>query len=198
MKTIYLVDNSTLQRVDSSDVHAAMVQLNDHGIVATCLPVLLETGYSARNTADHQQLMRRMRSSMLTLPPVPDVLEIALSIQAALFRAGKGRAAGVSDLQIAATAIHHSAEGRPVVLVHYDRDFDHIASVEPRLHSRWIVPPGSVEGHARAPANGMNADALPRVRSPITRSRCGCRRRTAAARRWGSPPAGSRTPRMRG
>ena len=145
MKTIYPVDNSTLPRVDSSDVHAAMAQLNDHAIVATCLPVLLETGYSARNTADHQQLMRRMRSSMLTLPPVPDVLEIALSIQAALFRAGKGRAAGVSDLQIAATAIHHSAEGRPVVLVHYDRDFDHIASVEPRLHSRWIVPPGSVE-----------------------------------------------------
>lgn len=53
-------------------------------------------------------------------------------------------AVGMSDLQIAATAIHHSTVERPVVLVHYDRDFDHVVAVEPRLRSRWIVPPGSV------------------------------------------------------
>jgi len=65
---------------------------------------------------------------------------VALALQGALFAAGKGRAVGIVDLLIAATAIVHHA-----VIVHYDADFELLAGVEARLKQRWIVPPGSVD-----------------------------------------------------
>jgi predicted nucleic acid-binding protein len=67
-----------------------------------------------------------------------------LELQARLFEAGVGRAVGVSDLQIAATAIRHTSERTQVTVIHYDADFDHLVRVEPRLSARWIVPAGSV------------------------------------------------------
>ena len=51
---------------------------------------------------------------------------------------------GTSVEEIAATAIQHSKGDTQVVVVHYDTDFDHLASVEPRLATEWIVPRGSV------------------------------------------------------
>ena len=145
MTTIYLLDNSVIQRLQQPLVRSAVFELNMDGAIASCLPVLLEQGFSTRNIAEHNALLHRVRTGMIVLPPEPGTLDVARSIQSGLVRAGKGRAVGVSDLQIAATAIHHSTTDRPVVLVHYDRDFDHVVSIEPRLHARWIVPPGSVE-----------------------------------------------------
>jgi hypothetical protein len=40
--------------------------------------------------------------------------------------------------------LHYSDVDRPVVITHYDADFDHLASVEPALQIRWIVPRGTV------------------------------------------------------
>jgi hypothetical protein len=140
---VILLDNSAAQRTRHTAVWNALADLRGSSEFATCLPLLLEQGYSARNADEHEVLIRTALNATLLLSTGQEIVSLALSIQAALFRAGKGRAVGVSDLQIAATAIHYSTEARPVVLVHYDRDFDHIASVEPRLHSRWIVPPGS-------------------------------------------------------
>jgi len=142
---VILLDNSAAQRTRHPAVWAALADLRGSSEFATCLPLLLEQGYSARNADEHELLISSALTATLLLSTGPDVATLALSIQAALFRAGKGRAVGVSDLQIAATAIHHSTAANPVVLVHYDRDFDHIASVEPRLNARWIVPPGSIE-----------------------------------------------------
>ena len=79
------------------------------------------------------------------LAPAPEVADIAIAMQTALFAAGMGRAVGVSDLQIAATALHHARlSGRPAVVVHYDADFEHLSRVVPELTTRWIVPRGSV------------------------------------------------------
>lgn len=143
MTTIYLLDNSVVQRMQQPSVRSAVFLLSEEGAIGSCLPILLEQGVSTRNIAEHDALLRRVRTGMVVLPPEGSILDIALDIQSRLVRAGKGRAVGVSDLQIAATAIHHSTDEHPVVLVHYDRDFDHVAAVEPRLRSRWIVPAGS-------------------------------------------------------
>jgi len=43
------------------------------------------------------------------------------------------------DTLIAACAVEHDA-----VLMHDDRDYEHLAGVEPRLQHRWAVPRGSV------------------------------------------------------
>lgn len=144
MTTRYLLDNSVIQRLRNPIVREAVFDLDNDGVMATCLPVALEQGFSARGAGDHERLLDRIRSDMITLEPEPAMWGIAVGIQSALFRVGMGRSVGVSDLQIAATAVHHSTELHPVVLVHYDRDFDHVSAVEPRLRSRWIVPPGSV------------------------------------------------------
>ncbi len=143
--TLFLVDNSVIQRLAKPSVRAAWEQLGDTGEIATCLPTLLEAGYSARSTADYERLIDFESRAKVILPPHPGVVEVTLRIQAALFRAGIGRAVGVSDLQIAATALHHSSPARPVIVVHYDADFDHVASVEPRFRSRWIVPRGGAD-----------------------------------------------------
>lgn len=60
-------------------------------------------------------------------------------MQAALARRGHHRAAGVVDLITAATAEHYAA-----TVLHYDSDFEHIASVS-RQHTEWVVPRGSVD-----------------------------------------------------
>jgi predicted nucleic acid-binding protein len=55
-----------------------------------------------------------------------------------LARSGKHRAVSIPDLLIAAAAERHG-----LTVVHYDRDFDHIAGVT-RQPMQWVVPQGSV------------------------------------------------------
>jgi predicted nucleic acid-binding protein len=59
--------------------------------------------------------------------------------QNALWNRGLLRAAGAMDTLIAAYAIRNKA-----TLLHYDRDFDHIASPTPDFRHEWIVPRGSL------------------------------------------------------
>ncbi len=79
------------------------------------------------------------------LPPDAEVVDVAFDIQRRLFEVGMGRGVGVSDLQIAATAIRHSTDQRSVTVVHYDADFDLVARVRTDLRARWIVPRGTVD-----------------------------------------------------
>lgn len=145
MKTLFLVDNSVIQRLRQPSVFDGWRRLGERGTVATCLPTMLEAGYSTRSARAHEALVRLEQRSKVVLPPVPEIVELALRLQAALFTAGKGRAVGVSDLQIAATALHYSDAQQRVVVVHYDADFDHVCSVEPTFEAEWIVPRGSVD-----------------------------------------------------
>lgn len=79
------------------------------------------------------------------LAPVPAVAEIAIALQAALFAAGQGRVVGVSDQQIAATAIHYATSlDQQGAVVHYEADFDHLAAWTTGLDARWIVPRGTL------------------------------------------------------
>lgn len=143
--TLFLVDNSVIQRLAKPRVRDAWDFLRETGEIATCLPTLLEAGFSARSARDYERLIDLESRAKVILPPHPGVAEVALRIQAALFAAGIGRAVGVSDLQIAATAVHHSSLARPVIVVHYDADFDHVAAVEPGFRSQWIVPRGTAD-----------------------------------------------------
>ena len=51
---------------------------------------------------------------------------------------GLHRTAGVVNLLTAAVAERHDA-----TVLHYDADFEHIASVTGQAH-RWVVPKGSI------------------------------------------------------
>ncbi|MGA4668398.1 PIN domain-containing protein [Propionibacteriaceae bacterium Y1923] len=141
----FLVDNSVIQRLRHPTVREAWDHLLLEGEIATCLPTALEAGYSARNREDHARLLAFERRAKIVLLPAPEMFDLCLQLQEALFAVGRGRAVGVSDLQIAATALHHSTAAAPITIVHYDSDYDHLAQVWPALDARWIVPRGTVD-----------------------------------------------------
>lgn len=145
MSSVFLVDNSVVQRLADSRIRGAWNKLIEVGDIATCLPTLLEAGFSARNAADHAAILSFELEAKLMLAPTPEVAETAVALQKALFAIGHGRAVGVSDLQIASTALHYAERlNRRVVVVHYDSDFDHISRIRPEFDAQWIVPRGSV------------------------------------------------------
>lgn len=144
MKQVYLVDNSVIQRVHRSvEVAEAMTRLTVDGDLGSCLPQVLEEGFSARDDEEHQRSIAASRQAKVFLEPSQWIANIAIQIQRRLFQAGMGRSVGVSDLQIAATAISHSSDQQRVTVVHYDSDFEHIATVMQEFHHQWIVPRGS-------------------------------------------------------
>lgn len=145
MNQLYLIDNSALQRVHRSDAVAeALGDLLANGELASCLPQLLEEGYSARSAEEHRLLVDASSKAKVFLPPDAEIARLAVDLQLRLFVAGRGRAVGVSDLQIAATALRNTAGARRVTVVHYDADFESLAAIEPAFSHRWIVPRGSV------------------------------------------------------
>lgn len=140
--TRYLVDNSVVQRLPRSEaVRSAVGEiLDDEHELCCCALSLDEFAYSTRSPADHAEAVRRLRSSFLYLPLSPRVDDLMIDIRTALWGAGKGRAAGVIDVGIAAVAVQADA-----TVLHYDADFDHIADAFPPFSSEWVVPRGSID-----------------------------------------------------
>lgn len=139
--TRLLVDNSVLQRVGRSPaVKASLLTALDRGDeLCSTVVTTLEAGFSARSATEHEAVVRRLRSDFTPLIAGAVAQQVAVELQSALFAAGKGRSAGVVDLLIAATAVEHDA-----VVLHYDSDFDAIASVDDRVRARWAVLRGRV------------------------------------------------------
>jgi len=138
----YLVDNSVLQRLPRSPaVQVAIGSLLDAEHELCCCALSLdEFAFSARSPAEHADATRRLRTSFLYLHMSVDIDQIILDIRGALWNAGTGRAAGVIDVALAATAVQAGA-----TVLHYDSDFDHIATAYRRLRAEWVVPRGSVD-----------------------------------------------------
>lgn len=140
--TRYLVDNSVLQRLPrNGHVRAAVTEILDaEDELCSCAATLDEFAYSMRSPAERAEAVERLRHSFLYLPLAPAIDQLIVDIRAALFAAGKGRAAGIVDVQIAAVAVHHHA-----TVLHYDSDYDHISEAYPRVSSRWVVPRGTTD-----------------------------------------------------
>lgn len=88
--------------------------------------------------------MELLFAPFVKLAPAPQLIDIAIHMQSRLWAAGKVRSAGAFDTEVAAYAVHYTNANQHVVLVHYDSDYEHIASVRSDLVTRWIVPQGSV------------------------------------------------------
>jgi predicted nucleic acid-binding protein len=108
-------------------------------MIAVCVPFLLEAGWSARNAADHDELL----ADLLHLPHLAvdaDVEAAALAAHSDLARRGHHRSASPPDLLIAACA-HVNAAG----VLHYDRDYDRLVE-RTSLHfdAHWLAEPGTL------------------------------------------------------
>lgn len=137
-----LLDNSAWSRLLSGAVPdertAMVIERMAQGELATCLPFLLEAGYSARTTAD----MRMVRARLDVLPHVAvdgEVERLALSAQAQLADVGHHR---LSPIDIVIAACAHRAGGG---VLHYDRDYDLIAEhTQLSFESLWVAEPGTL------------------------------------------------------
>ena len=135
-----LLDNSAWARLASErlerDRAEAVAGWMSEQQLATCLPFLLEAGYSARSGAERTAMM----SDLAQLPRVKIDLEVerlALQAQRELAGIGHHRLAP-ADVVIAACA-HTAGMG----VLHYDGDYDLLAKhTSLAFESEWLAPPG--------------------------------------------------------
>ncbi len=138
MNVRYLLDKSAAWRSHVLAVRERLEPLMDHGLLARCGVSDLEAGVSARSAADHRAL-RQYRLDALEYLTTPDtVWDRAWEVQEALAADGLHRTVKIPDLITAAVAEHHG-----VAVIHYDRDFDRIATITGQP-VEWVIPAGPV------------------------------------------------------
>ncbi|MDQ6909233.1 MAG: PIN domain-containing protein [Actinomycetota bacterium] len=137
LRPYYLGDTSAVARVALPDVAERLVPLLEAGLVARCTPTDLEAGFSSPSPASHVA-MRCQRSAWPFVPIDQQVLDRAVAVQDALAARSEQRGAKIADLLIAA-----AAEAAGLVVLHYDHDFELIATVT-NQRVEWILPAGRV------------------------------------------------------
>ncbi|WP_405730142.1 PIN domain nuclease [Streptomyces sp. NBC_01537] len=138
MSERFLIDKSALARYPKPAVRAVVDPLHNAGLLAVCGAVELEVLHSARSKADAERIRDEMRG-FEWLPTPDEAWDRALDVQTRLIAAGNWKALSVSDLVIAATA-----ERNGVTVLHYDGDYDMIASVTGQP-MRWVVAAGTAD-----------------------------------------------------
>lgn len=134
----YIADKSVLVHLRNTDVADRLTPLIMAGEVATCGIVELEILFSARSERD---LVDTRRERVRAYPRVPmeeaDFVR-AEDVMTLLARKGHHRAVSLPDLLIAAVA-----ERADLVVLHYDADFDLVASVTGQK-VEWVAAKGSL------------------------------------------------------
>ncbi|MGH9187794.1 MAG: PIN domain nuclease [Acidimicrobiales bacterium] len=134
----HLADKSALARLDREPVARRLGPMIEAGLVGTCGVIELEVRFSARSHREYEAIGRDRALGYEWFPMNDDVWGRALEVQHALSEAGQLRAVKFPDLLIAATAERHG-----LVVIHYDHDYDTIATVT-NQPTEWVVAPGSV------------------------------------------------------
>jgi predicted nucleic acid-binding protein len=106
--------------------------------IATCLPFLLEAGYSARLAAHHKEIV----TALDAFPRVAFTAIVearATQTQHELAAVGHHRLAPI-DIMVAVCA-HEAGAG----VLHYDRDYDILVEhTSLEFESEWVAPPGTL------------------------------------------------------
>lgn len=137
-----LFDNSAWSRLNSdrldAERHAQVIAWMDEREIATCLPFLLEAGYSARSADDHDTLA----AGFDRLPQVPITSQIERRVKGAQYELAK---VGHHRLSPADLIIAACAEDAEAGVLHYDADYDIIAErTSLQFKSEWLAPPGTL------------------------------------------------------
>jgi predicted nucleic acid-binding protein len=137
-----LIDNSAWARLGAEGLDVARAEtvaawMGDLQL-ATCLPFLLEAGYSARSGRERSAMM----ADLAKLPRVEidkDIEGAALDAQRELAEIGHHRLPP-ADVMIAACA-HAAGMG----VLHYDGDYDVLAKhTSLTFESEWLTRPGTI------------------------------------------------------
>ena len=136
--SLFLIDTSALARATDATVRSIIEVQIAEGLAATCATIDFEVSFSTRSADEMRKSRAQRREYFVDLLLDEQVTLRALQVQQLLADKGLHRAAGVIDLLTAAVA-----ETNGAVVLHYDADFEHIASITGQRH-QWIVPRGSV------------------------------------------------------
>lgn len=138
MTTHYLIDKSALARRTKPAVREVVDPLHLRGLLAITGAVKIEMMHSARDKAEAARLAGFLDAfDYLHCPD--EVWDRAVEVQRLALRNGFHRALSMADLLISATAERHGA-----TVLHYDGDFEMIASLTRQPH-RWVVAPGTAD-----------------------------------------------------
>ncbi|MCM2578850.1 PIN domain nuclease [Streptomyces meridianus] len=138
MQDRYLIDKSAMARWTKPHVKEVLKPLHERYLLAVCRPTEFEMIHSARDSAEATRISTWLHAFDY-LPTDDDAFERALEIQRHALNAGFHRALSLPDLLIAATA-----ELNRRTVLHYDGDFDMIASLTGQP-TEWVVPPGTAD-----------------------------------------------------
>lgn len=135
----HLADKSALVRLHREPVARRLGPMIEAGLVGTCGIIELEVRYSARRHDEYEAISRdrSLGYEWFTMPD--EVWDRALATQSELSARGQLRAVRFPDLLIAATAERHG-----LVVIHYDADYDTIASITGQP-VEWVVVAGTVD-----------------------------------------------------
>ncbi len=119
----WLIDKSGLNRInEANDEWLSRIQ---RGLVRISTVTLLEVGFSTRSGADHRSTLGEPPVSSMPVEHMTPAIEArAVEIQMLLADRGQHRAPSIPDLFIAATA-----ELSGLTVLHFDKDFDLIATI---------------------------------------------------------------------
>jgi predicted nucleic acid-binding protein len=132
----FLLDTSVLKRLGQHPVRAVVEPLAADGRLGRSSICDLEVGYSARNGDEWDALVGAL-DVFVPVETTAEHVRRALHVQRQLAqRSQRGRK--IPDLLIAA-----AAEQLDLTVLHYDGDFDAIATVTGQ-RCRWVVPAGTV------------------------------------------------------
>ena len=137
MAVSHILDTSVLTRLGAPSVRAVVEPLAAVGRVARAGISDLEIGYSARNAAEWDKLVRALDAFELVETTAGHILR-ARQVQRML-AASSQRGPKIPDLLVAA-----AAEQAGYSVLHYDADFDLIASATGQT-CQWVVAPGTVD-----------------------------------------------------
>ena len=135
----HLIDNSALARANKPPVAAVLRRRVSKGLIAVCSVTALEQLYSVRSGQEHRERRTDIALRYSRVAIDQPVLDRAIEVQGLLAERGLHRAAGIPDLMVAA-----AAERAGLTVLHYDADFDLIATVTDQP-VEWVVPRGSVD-----------------------------------------------------
>lgn len=137
MALSHLLDTSVLTRLGAPSVRAVVEPLAAIGRAARAGISDLEIGYSTRHAAEWDELVGALDAFEL-VDTTAEHIQRARQVQR-LLAANSQRGRKIPDLLVAA-----AAEQTGCTVLHYDADFDLIASVTGQP-CQWVVPPGTVD-----------------------------------------------------
>lgn len=137
MALSFLLDTSVLKRLGQSEVRAVVEPLMATGRLGRPGICDLEAGYSARNADEWDRLLQAL-DAFERVETTAQHVRRALQVQRLLaLESRRGRK--IPDLLVAA-----AAEQLDIAVLHYDSDFDVIASITGQ-RCQWVVAAGSVD-----------------------------------------------------